>query len=81
MASGLPVVTTKLGIEGINVTPEAVQVAESAPLLAKKTLAVLTDRGLAQKMAITAQKLVYKRYNWTAISLELDQLYQQLGGA
>lgn len=81
MASGLPVVTTKLGIEGISVSPTAVQVAESAEALAKKALAVLTNQALARRMATTAQKLVYNQYNWTVISAQLDRIYQQLGGA
>lgn len=81
MASGIPVVTTKLGIEGIKVGQGAVQVAESPKVLAQKTIAVLTHKKLAQSMAIKARKIVYNQYNWQVISARLDKIYQNLGGA
>ena len=82
MASQVPVVTTKLGIEGIAaIDQSSVLIAESADGLADKTIQVLTDRNLAAKLAANGKKLVYNQYNWQAISKELDQIYQQLGGA
>lgn len=82
MASQVPVVTTKLGIEGIAAVNQAsVMIAESAEDLANKTIQVLIDLNLAGKLAISGRKLVYNQYNWQVISKELDQIYQQLGGA
>ena len=82
MASQVPVVTTKLGIEGIAaINQSSVLIAESADGLADKTIQVLTDKNLAEKLAANGKKLVYNQYNWQAISKELDQIYQQLGGA
>jgi glycosyltransferase involved in cell wall biosynthesis len=80
MACGLPVVTTKLGIEGIE-AKNSVLVAETAPQLAEKTIQVLTNRRLAQRLAKAAKKIVYDRYNWLTISDRLNLIYQQLGGA
>jgi glycosyltransferase involved in cell wall biosynthesis len=80
MASGLPVVTTRLGIEGIEARG-SVLVAESAEALAKQTLMVLRDRRLAQTLAAKAKQIVYKKYNWQTISDRLNAVYQQLGGA
>jgi len=82
MASQVPVVTTKLGIEGIAaIDQSSVLIAETADGLADKTIQVLTDKNLAEKLAANGKKLVYNQYNWQAISKELDQIYQQLGGA
>ena len=81
MASQVPVVTTKLGIEGIAaINQSSVLIAETADGLADKTIQVLTDKNLAAKLAANGKKLVYNQYNWQAISKELDQIYQQLGG-
>ncbi len=80
MASGLPVVTTKLGIEGIE-AESSVLVAESAGDLAQQTITVLEDHQLAGRLADKAKKIVYKKYNWQTISNRLNLVYQQLGGA
>ena len=80
MASGLPVVTTRLGIEGID-AGDSVLVAESAEALASQTIKVLTDRNLAGQLAKEAKAIVYKKYNWATISNRLNLVYQQLGGA
>lgn len=80
MASKVPVVTTKLGIEGIK-AKDAVVVTDSASKLAEKTVKILKTPKLAIKMAQKGQKIVYQQYNWQSISQELDAIYQQLGGA
>lgn len=79
MASGLPVVTTRLGIEGIE-AGGSVLVAETPQELARQTISVLQSRELATKMAKAAKKIVYSRYNWLTISNRLNEVYQQLGG-
>jgi len=80
MASGLPVVTTKLGIEGID-AKDSVLVVESAADLASQTIKVLRDQRLARRLADKAKKIVYNQYNWETISNRLNLVYQQLGGA
>jgi len=82
MASQVPVVTTQLGIEGINAqNNHSVIIAESAENLAQKTTEVLTNSHLAEKLSKNGKELVYKQYNWQTISQKLDKIYQQLGGA
>lgn len=80
MASGLPVVTTKLGIEGIEAQGSVV-VAETAAALAAQTVALLQNRLLARQLAVQAKKIIGLKYNWATISGQLNQVYQQLGGA
>jgi len=78
MASGLPVVTTKLGIEGIN-CQDSVLVAETSSGLAAKTIKVLSNNQLSRYLAAKAKKIVYAQYNWPIISHQLDTIYQNLG--
>ncbi len=80
MASQTPVVTTKLGIEGVD-AKGSVLVAEKAKDLAEKTIQVLTDKKLARSLSLKAKKIVDSQYNWRAISKQLDNIYLELGGA
>ena len=78
MASGLPVVTTRLGIEGIE-AGDSVLTAETASALANQTIRVLTDRVFAGRLVAKARKIVYLKYNWQVISRRLNTIYQNLG--
>ncbi|MDP4030919.1 MAG: glycosyltransferase family 4 protein [Candidatus Beckwithbacteria bacterium] len=80
MASGIPVVTTRLGIEGID-AKDSVLVAESAEALAGQTINLLENHQLAGQLAQKAKKIVNQQYNWETISNRLNFVYQQLGGA
>ena len=80
MASQTPVVTTKLGIEGVD-AQGSVLIAESAKALAEKTIKILTDKKLAKNLSKQAKKILDSKYNWKAISEQLDNIYLELGGA
>ncbi|OGF99775.1 hypothetical protein A2Y99_02325 [Candidatus Gottesmanbacteria bacterium RBG_13_37_7] len=78
MASGIPVVTTKVGIEGLNAKNEdTVLICEEISELARTTIRVLTDPSLYHKIAFNSRKFVEKNYNWETISNSLDQIYNQ----
>lgn len=80
MATCTPVVTTKLGAEGLNITPgKHVLIGNSAESLARHTLTLLTHQKLQHTMATKAKTLVANRYNWHTISADLDRLYRQIG--
>ena len=80
MAAKTPVVTTGLGIEGIDaVNGESVLLAESPKDLADKAIAVLTNQVLAKKLADNAKRLIIQKYSWSVISKRLDRIYQTLG--
>jgi glycosyltransferase involved in cell wall biosynthesis len=79
MATGTPIVTTKLGAEGINITPgEHALIGNSSSELIELTAKLLKDRELQQRMAAKAKEVVAKHYNWQAISNHLDHLYRQI---
>lgn len=80
MATGVPVVTTPLGIEGIEAKDgREVLVAKTAEGLAKETINLLQDKDLGEKLALSAKKLINTKYNWQLISESLDKIYQEMG--
>lgn len=80
MATNTPVVTTKLGAEGLRVTPgKHLLIGNSAQELTQLTIKLLSDQVLQKKLASTARTNVAAHYNWLTISEDLDQLYRQIG--
>lgn len=79
MASGVPVVTTPQGIEGLGVTDsvEAV-VRQDATALADATIEVLTQSKRYEELARNANTLVRKTYNWVSIARSLDGIYESV---
>lgn len=81
MASGLPIVTTPQGIEGIEAKEEReIFVSNDLHELAKKAIRVLKDRDLSEKVGLRAKELVRKKYSWDKSAKELDKVYQEVGG-
>lgn len=79
MASGLPVVTTSRGIEGLNAKDKENVLIENDPeSLAKATIEVLTNKKLALNLATNGKKLVAQNYDWKKISDKLDTLYEEV---
>ena len=77
MANGLPVVTTSVGIEGIEAKRgEEVIIADKPKEFADKTVELLADGDRCQKLGKAGQALVKNRYNWAEISKKLEKIYQ-----
>ena len=80
MATKTPIVGTKLAVEGINVrNGKEAFVAQDAADLAAKTLQVLKNPKMGEKLAEAAYMLVKNKYNWERISQELDRVYKEVG--
>lgn len=80
MATGTPVVTTKLGAEGLKVEPgKHLLIGDTVEDLTNLTVSLLKDRQLQQKLARSAVKVVGEEYNWKNISADLDKLYRNIG--
>ena len=76
MASGLPIVSTRLGMEGLDVEPERHYLAAELPGEWVSALQrLLNDAGLRQQLARNGRELVEKRYDWSAIRGELQAVY------
>ncbi|MFC1711447.1 glycosyltransferase [Patescibacteria group bacterium] len=80
MASKLPVVSTSLGIDGIDVeNGKQVLVANSALDLAKETIKIIKDPELGRELSNAAFKLIKEKYNWKIIAEDLDIVYKNIG--
>ena len=66
MAAGVPVVSTRMGLEGVAAVP-----GEHA---------LLADPALAARLAARARGLVEERYAWTCLAPTLLTLYETLAG-
>jgi polysaccharide biosynthesis protein PslH len=76
MASGLPIVSTRVGMEGLEAEPGLhFLVAESAAEWVACLTRVLADAELRQALARNGRALVERRYDWSAIRTEVRAAY------
>jgi len=79
MALGRPVVSTSLGCEGLEVVDgEQIMIADTPAKFASKTIQLLTDKQLREKISANARQLVEMHYDWSAIAQKLMELYRFL---
>ena len=80
MAAGVPVVTTPVGIEGIDAKDEVqVLVRQSEKELAEAVVELIKNKKLYQKISQAARILIEKTYTYKAIAAVLDRIYRQVG--
>lgn len=80
MATGLPIVGTKLSVEGLPVrSGRDVLVSDTEIGLAEKTVKLLKDNNLQAELAKNGKKLVASQFEWSIISKELDRIYKEVG--
>lgn len=80
MATKTPIIGTRLATEGINVkNGQHALIANNGQELAEKTISLLRDYKLSQRLAENAYELVAGEYNWKKISDSLDKVYQEVG--
>jgi len=78
-ASGLPVVTTSIGIGGIDArNGKEVILRDNPEELAQAAVEVIRNPELAKKIAENAKKLVKEKNNWDQIAQNLSQIYEGL---
>jgi len=78
MAAGVPVVTTPVGIEGINAKNEKdVLVREGNKELTDAVIKLLKDKSLYQRISQSARKLVEKKYSYQVIAKTLSRIYKE----
>jgi glycosyltransferase involved in cell wall biosynthesis len=79
MASGLPIVSTRLGMEGLEVEPEVHYLqADSAEEWTASLRRLLQDVPLRQRLACQARALVEERYTWSAMRDRVRAAYAWL---
>ncbi len=76
---GVPIVSTALGAEGIDVRDgEDILIADSAPAFADAVVRLLSDASLRQSLRGAGQRAVAERYDWHAVYRQWDRVYGAL---
>lgn len=74
MALGTPVVTTSVGLEGIEVTKgKDILVADNPSEFAQAVVKILKDRDLRIKISKNARRLIEEKYTWENALRRLDE--------
>jgi glycosyltransferase involved in cell wall biosynthesis len=78
LAMGMPIVSTSIGCEGIDVTPGIdVFIADTPQEFADKVNSILTDICKRQSLSKNARKTAEDKYSWKVISEKLDHVYSR----
>lgn len=78
MAMRRPIVTTRLGCEGFDITPGREMMLADAPAdFAEAVLALLNDPARARAMTEYAFAFVAQQYDWSAIVPKLEKIYER----
>jgi len=77
-ARGMPVVTTTVGLEGIQGRPgEDVLVADTPEAFSRQVLCLLENPGLQASLALNGRRLAEQKYDWHVILEEMDRVYDR----
>lgn len=80
MAMGLPVVSTSVGAEGLDViSGEHLLIADTPKDFAESVVRVLRDSDLAARLGQNARDQVRENYSWDTIGRRLLGVYEELG--
>jgi glycosyltransferase involved in cell wall biosynthesis len=75
MAAGIPVVSTTIGAEGLNVSPpENIRIADAPSSFARACLELLEDRHVHDNQAIAAGRLVREHCSWETAAERFEQI-------
>ena len=76
LAEGIPIVSTTLGYEGIEVTPgQDILVGDTPAEFAAQVLRVLNDPDLGRELAANGRKLAEEKYDYRNACRPLDEVY------
>ena len=78
MAHGIPVVSTRIGMEGIEGTRSAALVGDTPQRLADSIVALLTDPRQSERLATTALGSLRKWYSWESVVARLQTIYDEV---
>jgi glycosyltransferase involved in cell wall biosynthesis len=79
LASGVPIVSTRVGMEGLEVEPGVHYLAAESPSdWVRELRRLLGDAALRQRLAHAGRQLVEQQYDWSAIRAEVRAAYEWL---
>lgn len=78
MASGVPVVTSELGVKGLGAKPgKHALVGETAEAMAEDILSLLKDEKKYHSLQQEARTFIEKQYTWEEITKTLEKVYKE----
>jgi polysaccharide biosynthesis protein PslH len=82
LACGLPVVSTRVGAEGLCLKPgRDLALVEDVDGMAAALAEAVANPGPALALAENGRRLVYERYDWDALADRLDRVWEKCVGA
>lgn len=79
MASGLPVISSQTGVEGLNLDDNKhVLIANTPEEFVQQTIRILSDEKLYEKIRKNSYDLAVKEYSWKHIANKLEIVYKQI---
>jgi glycosyltransferase involved in cell wall biosynthesis len=82
MNAGLPIITTRKGVQGIPVEDgkHVMIVENTGPEIVDAIKYLVRNRQERDRLGLNARRLVESEYNWDMIGNKLDDTYRRLGG-
>ena len=78
MASCLPIVSTRVGMEGLNTKPgEHVLIGDTPKEIADHVVKLIKSPSLAETLAKAARKLVEEHFDYASITKKLEAVYEE----
>jgi polysaccharide biosynthesis protein PslH len=79
MAAGVPVVSTTLGAEGLEVQhDENILIADTNEQLLETIISLVTIKARQNHLVVAGRALVSRRYDWSSLGLSLFSIYEEL---
>lgn len=79
MASGLPVVTTKIGVEGLSVEDKVhAYIADGTNDFVKQIQIILSDNDIYERLRKKAYELAKEKFSWEKITGRLEAAYKTI---
>lgn len=76
---GLPIVSTTIGAEGIDIEPGSdILIADTAEDFAQAVIRILDDKTLSRRLSQNGRQTVLEKYNWQTVYAAWDCVYQEL---
>jgi glycosyltransferase involved in cell wall biosynthesis len=77
MAAEIPVVSTTIGAEGLNVSPpENIRIADAPDSFARACLELLEDQHMHDSQALAAVRLVSENFSWEIAAARFEQILE-----
>jgi len=81
LARGIPVVSTTIGYEGIDLVPgEHLLVGDTPDAFADAVVRLLRDPHLGERIAAAGRRRLLERYDWRAVCPAMDEVYDRVVG-